>query len=236
SYSGPLAALNAALKGLIFHPPAGAHVFATVAVAARSYGAQSLQAQFAIADGVLVVDTTADSGPGSLRQAILDADRTTGLKVTIDFAIPGAGVQTIAPLTPLPAIAASVLIDGTTQPGFAGAPLIAVSAAPAGGPAALTIAGSDVTVRGLAVDQFGFVTTTNLALVALVHPQGLTTELSLLDSQGRVLVQSDGVSPSDPDDLAAEQLGSGSYFLKVASTGGAGSYTLTTTVAQTTAP
>ena len=82
---------------------------------------------------------------------------------TITFAVPGAGVQTIAPLTPLPAIAASVLIDGTTQPGFAGTPLIAVDAGPAGGPAALTIAGSDVTVRGLAVDQFGFVTTTDLA-------------------------------------------------------------------------
>src|SRR5262249_20157813 len=111
-----------------------------------------------------------------------------------------------------------------------------VNAAPAGGPAALTIAGADVTIRGLAVAQFGFVTTTNLMLVAQVHPQGLTTQLSLLDSKGQILVQSDGVSPSDPDDLAAEQLVSGSYFLKVASTGGSGSYTLTTTVAQTTAP
>jgi FG-GAP-like repeat len=235
SYSGPLAALNAAIQGLIFHPPAGAHVFATVAALAQSYDAQSLQAQFAITDGVFVVDTTADSGPGSLRQAILDADSTTGLLVTIDFAIPGAGVQTIDPLTPLPAIAASALIDGTTQPGFAGTPLIAVDAAPGGGPAALTIAGAGVTVAGLAVDQFAFVTTTNLVLVAQVHPQALTTQLSLLDSQGHVLVQSDGLSPSDPDDLAAEQLGSGSYFLKVASTGGAGSYTLTTTVAPTTA-
>src|SRR5262249_29675176 len=152
SYSGPLAALNAALQGLIFNPPAGAHVLATVAALAQSYGAQSLATEkFLITDGVFVVDTTADSGPGSLRQAILDGDGTTGLSVTIDFAIPGPGVHTIAPLTPLPAIAASALIDATTQPGFAGAPLIAVSAAPADGPAALTIAGSDVTVRGLAV-------------------------------------------------------------------------------------
>src|SRR5262249_13966285 len=73
SYSGPLAALNAALKGLIFNPSAGAHVFATVAALAQSFGAQSLQAQFAITDGVFVVDTTADGGPGSFRQAILDA-------------------------------------------------------------------------------------------------------------------------------------------------------------------
>ena len=236
SYSGPLAALNAALKGLIFHPPAGAHVLSTLTVGAQSFGAQPLPTeQFVITDGVFVVDTTADSGPGSLRQAILDANRVSGLKVTIDFAIPGAGVQTIEPLTPLPAITASVLIDGTSQPGFAGAPLIAVSAAPAGGPAALTIAGSDVTVRGLAVDQFAFVATSDLVLVAQVDPQGLTTQLSLLDSQGQVLVQSDGLSSSDPDDLIAQQLVSGSYFLKVDSTGGAGTYTLTTTVAPTTA-
>ena len=52
----------------------------------------------------------------------------------------------------------------------------------------------------------------------------MTTELSLLDSQGQVLVQSAGLSPTDPDDLVAEQLVSGTYFLKVDSTGGAGSY------------
>ena len=72
-----------------------------------------------ITDGVFVVDTTADSGPGSLRQAILDADAVTGGGNTIDFAIPGSGVQTIVPLSPLPAITTSVLIDGTTQPGYA---------------------------------------------------------------------------------------------------------------------
>ena len=74
-----------------------------------------------------------------------------------------------------------------------------------------------------------------LVLVAQVHPQGLTTQLSLLDSQGQVLVQSDGLSSSDPDDLIAQQLARGSYILKVDSTGGAGTYTLTTTVAPTTA-
>ncbi len=39
---------------------------------------------------------------------------------------PGTGVQTIAPASPLPAITNPVLIDGTTQPGYAGAPLIAI--------------------------------------------------------------------------------------------------------------
>ena len=100
-----------------------------------------------ITDGVLVVDTTADSGPGSLRQAILDANAEPGLTVTIDFAIPGAGVQTIDPVTPLPPITGSVLIDGSSQPGYAGTPLIAL-----GGPSSdLTISGGSLTVRGLTV-------------------------------------------------------------------------------------
>jgi len=236
SYSGPLTTLDAALEGMMFNPPAGPQVQSTLTLGAQSQGAPPLQTQFVITDGVLVVDTTADSGPGSLRQAILDANSVAGLAVTIDFAIPGAGVQTIVPITPLPRITASVLIDGTTQPGFAGAPLIELRSAPAGGPAALTIAGPGVTVRGLAIDQFSFDPTTNEILVAQVHPQGLTTQLSLLDSQGQLLVQSDGISPTDPDDLIAQQVVSGSYFLKVDSTGGAGIYTLTTTVAPTTAP
>ena len=103
SYSGSLSAVDAALAGLIFNPPAGPHVFTTLTLGAQSFGAQPLQAQFAITDGVLVVNTTADSGPGSLRQAILDANSVKGLTVTIDFAIPGAGVQSIALQSPLPA-------------------------------------------------------------------------------------------------------------------------------------
>ena len=71
---------------------------------------------------VVTVTTNADSGPGSLREAIMTADAQTSL-TTIDFAI-GSGVQTIAVQSPLPEIAAPVVIDGTTQPGFAGTPLI----------------------------------------------------------------------------------------------------------------
>jgi IPT/TIG domain/Right handed beta helix region len=62
------------------------------------------------------VTTTADSGPGSLRQAILDANANLGTD-TIAFNISGPGVQTIAPLTDLPDISEAVTIDGYTQPG-----------------------------------------------------------------------------------------------------------------------
>ena len=168
---------------------------------AQSEGsARSTQAQLIINDGfgpVFGVTTTADSGPGSLRQAILDSNSDPGQTNTISFAIPGAGVQTVEPLTPLPLITGSVVIDGTTQPGFAGTPLIAVSAAPAGGPAGLTLAGSGVTVRGLVVDEFAFVATSDLVLAPAPgrSPGGLTAQLSLLDARkARALVQSDGLS------------------------------------------
>ena len=62
------------------------------------------------------VTTTADSGPGSLRQAILDANGNVGAD-TIQFNIVGSGVQTIAPASALPQITDGVTIDGYTQPG-----------------------------------------------------------------------------------------------------------------------
>ncbi len=65
---------------------------------------------------LLVVTNTSDSGPGSLRQAILNANANPGVD-TIDFAIPGTGVHTISPASALPTITDPVVIDGYTQPG-----------------------------------------------------------------------------------------------------------------------
>src|SRR5262249_2633381 len=95
-----------------------------------------------------------DDGPGSLRQAIVDSNDSTDATNTIDFAITGPGVQTIAPLSPLPAITNPVLIDGFSQPGYAGTPLIELSGQSAGDDAnGLTSTGSDITVRGLDINN-----------------------------------------------------------------------------------
>ena len=82
----------------------------------------------------LVVSNANDSGLGSLRQAILDANATNGLD-TITFQIPGTGVHTIVLLAALPAITDAVVIDGTTQSNYAGTPLIESSMARAPAPA-----------------------------------------------------------------------------------------------------
>ena len=64
------------------------------------------------------VTTTSDSGAGSLRQAILDANASAGAE-TICFDIPGTGPHTIQPTSALPQITDPVTIDGLTQPGAA---------------------------------------------------------------------------------------------------------------------
>jgi hypothetical protein len=96
-----------------------------------------------------LVSTTSFGGPGSLRQAILDSNAATSQTNVIEFDIPGEGVQTIVPLAPLPAITHAVLIDGWSQPDYAGTPLIELDGSQAGTGDVLTITGSGVTVRGL---------------------------------------------------------------------------------------
>jgi hypothetical protein len=67
-----------------------------------------------------------DTGTGSLRDIIGQVNSDTGNpKVdTIDFSIPGTGPFTIALASDLPALTHAVIIDGTSQPGYAGTPLI----------------------------------------------------------------------------------------------------------------
>src|SRR6476646_1259628 len=58
------------------------------------------------------VVNTNDSGAGSLRQAIIDSNTAHGSN-TIQFSIGTQGSsQTISPLSTLPAVTATVLIDG----------------------------------------------------------------------------------------------------------------------------
>jgi hypothetical protein len=103
---------------------------------------------------VFRVTNTLDNGPGSLRQAILDSNNHPGTNV-IDFRIL-SGMRTITPLSALPTITVPVVIDGTTQPGFAGSPIIELSGANLGpGDDGLQISAGHSTVRGLVINRFG---------------------------------------------------------------------------------
>lgn len=109
------------------------------------------------------VTNTNNSGPGSLRQAILDANANGGLD-RINFDIPGAGPHTISPSSPLPSVNGQVVINGYTEPGSRentlstqsnAIILIALDGSNAGsGADGLVINAGDSAVRGLAINNF----------------------------------------------------------------------------------
>ena len=72
-----------------------------------------------------IVTNTNDSGPGSLRRAILDANARGGGDLIV-FNIQGAGPFEIRIESPLPPLedGGSVIVDGTTQTGYSDRPLI----------------------------------------------------------------------------------------------------------------
>ncbi len=108
-----------------------------------------------VAPPTLTVTNTNDSGDGSLRDAITRSNNAHGFYL-INFNIDRQGIQTINLLSPLPDVTNPVIIDGTTQPGYAGAPVIELNGAAAGsGANGLTISAGSTTVRGLVINRFG---------------------------------------------------------------------------------
>ncbi|HZR20378.1 MAG TPA: immunoglobulin domain-containing protein [Verrucomicrobiae bacterium] len=104
----------------------------------------------------LVVTNTNDSGPGTLRQAILEANTLGGTNI-ITFNVAGAGVQAIAPASAFPVITKPVLLDGWSQAGYSGSPLIELNGMNAGTNVSGLVLGAGSagsTVRGLVINRF----------------------------------------------------------------------------------
>lgn len=120
---------------------------------------------------VLTVNSTADTDDGTcdvasctLREAINASNASVGVTDTIAFNIPGGGVKTISPTTPLPTLFDTFVIDGYTQHG-AGANTLAQGdnavlrieldghLAPAGTDG-LRVDADHSTVRGLVINRF----------------------------------------------------------------------------------
>ncbi len=125
--------------------------------------------------GSFLVTNTNDSGGGSLRAAIVDAntlaDGTAAKPDQIQFDIPttdpgyqsGTGAFTIQPLSALPTITDTFVLDGYTQPGASPNTLaigdnavlkIVLNGSLAGSVDGLVIAGGSSTVSGLVIDNF----------------------------------------------------------------------------------
>ncbi len=134
------------------------HITNTAAIA----GASLLLVVSAHAN-TFTVKNTDDSGPDSLRQAILDANTNPDLD-TINFAIPGAGPHIIRPSTSLAKITAPVFLSGYSQPGASANTLangdnavlkIILDGSQAGPDAyGLWLEGGQSEVRGLVVNGF----------------------------------------------------------------------------------
>jgi parallel beta-helix repeat protein len=109
-----------------------------------------------LSPAVFSVTNTNDTGPGSLRQALISANTSAGAD-TIGFNIPGMGSHSIVLLSTLPTATGPVNIDATTQPGFAGLPVILLDGSLAGaGVNGLMLAAGAAgsSVRGLDIGEF----------------------------------------------------------------------------------
>ena len=106
-------------------------------------------------DGVCDTGTTAaPTGDCTLRAAIAQANAAAGVD-KINFGI-GTGTATIAPATNLPIVTEAVVIDGTTQPGFDGSPLVRLDGSLLGGGGrGLEFNSAGSIVRGLSITNFG---------------------------------------------------------------------------------
>ena len=128
-------------------------------VLAMTFGAIGVHA------ATFTVTNTDDAGPGSLRQAMLDANAAAGAD-TIVFAIPGAGPHTISLASALPMITGTLTIDGYSQPGSAmntRSPdqggldtVLAIEVTPASGNfnGFMLQLNADLTIQGLALHGF----------------------------------------------------------------------------------
>jgi hypothetical protein len=106
------------------------------------------------------VTNTNDAGAGSFRQAITDANNAPNPADDVDyilFNIPGAGVHTITPLSPLPTVTGIVTIDATGDDLVT--PTVELNGSQAGAAAdGLVLASSDTVlasfVAGLIINRF----------------------------------------------------------------------------------
>ncbi|PID59320.1 MAG: hypothetical protein CSB44_13020 [Gammaproteobacteria bacterium] len=144
----------------------------------------TLRESYAGTLATFTVSNLNDHGAGSFRQAIIDANDTTGATHLIEFDV--AGVINLDSI--LPVISKAVVIDATTAPGFAGIPVVTIDGSVAGYGNGLQLStGSDgSTVRGLGILNFerdGIMIVSSHNTIAQNHVGSLVSSVG--DGNGR---------------------------------------------------
>jgi Calx-beta domain/Right handed beta helix region len=165
-------------------------------VVTSSTGAATSREAFVVLPFITVVVTnTNDAGPGSLRQAILTSNAHPHANTNrIHFAIE-SGLQTIHLQSVLPPITHSVVIDGTTQPGFSGTPIIELDAMNAvvhdvPMETLIDVTARGCTIRGLVINNLG-------------------TGIAVALSGGQCVVEGNYIGPSAQGGYARDYTGIG---------------------------
>lgn len=117
----------------------------------------------------------------TLRAAMEEAESQPGTNA-ITFDIPGGGIHGFLPQTPLPQMNQPVSIDATTQPGYAGTPLIAIDGQNTTNAYGIQLSGGQSVVRGLSIvnfkEQIGLGTNKGQNRITAnfigIHPTGAT--------------------------------------------------------------
>ena len=165
--------------------------FAVVVAVAAAISVAFLGARGSHAGSISVTNTD-DSGTGSLRETIIDANGNAGPD-TIHFNIPGCPADCTINVTStaLPNISGDdTTIDGTTQDGYVGTPLVILDGSALGSGSGLSVSGSDGSViRGLAIENFP-------GDGVFVGGAGVTVEENSMTKNGRhgISVQTAGVT------------------------------------------
>src|SRR6266705_177468 len=158
----------------------------------------------------LLVTSTNDSGPGSLRQALLDGNDSPDENLVI-FSLPGAGPYKISLLSALPEVTSPVIIDGWSQSASNATPVVELDgSSPSNGIDGLVMTAGSNTIRGLALH--GFRTAIRLANQGGNVVQGcfIGTDLTGTNAAGNF---GDGIYLSAPGNLiGGTALGAGNVI------------------------
>jgi FlgD Ig-like domain len=159
---------------------------------------------------VIMVTNTDEGGPGSFFQAIADADASINT-TTILFDIPGTGPFSIDRHSsyPMP-ISATLLIDGTSQPGYAGTPIVWIHGPGDASPAMLQVTAPNTSITGLKL----FATPNTFATgggLSLESDNAVVQGCTFADWGTAILVSGNnnvigGVHPGEPNTITGSKL------------------------------